>query len=570
MLRANYEPRLSEQDHEIFEQLVPREHYLRQVKAVVDFERYRAAMATCYSPSEGRGADDPVLLLKLGFLQTHYNLSDREVMAQAQVNVAFRFFLDLGLQESLPHPSLLTVFRARLGVDLYAQIFDGAVAQARSAGLVKDRLRLKDATHVIANVAVPATIRLVAQMRQRLLDAAEPWAGQQVAAERAKAEAIHVATTDLTDAERLLHRVEHLRHLVEWVDALVVGLGPAPDNPSPAWLALTEALALAHRILSDRDNPRGGDQVVSLQDPAARNGKHGAFFTGYLLDVAMDADSQIITALEVLPANGDEAADATALIAHEETVHGNDIQTLSIDKAGFRGDLLRTWQDPDGLALNVVVPPILPAPSPYFTAADFRHDADQGTLTCPGQVVTARRMRNRVDTGWTYSFPHATCQACPLQAQCLEKLPKTSGRMVVINDYAAEYAAARQQAQTPAFLRVRRDHPAIERKLAEIVRQHDGRRARYRGRPHTRIQYLLTGLVVNVKRMVRLLRGAPPPKQPTPLRDAIPAQRPSAAPAPSLYWVGSAFAMCRGGHVSHRSSRLATTFSAVSSRGNTF
>jgi len=101
-------------------------------------------------------------------------------------------------------------------------------------------------------------------------------------------------------------------------------------------------------------------------------------------------------------------------------------------------------------------------------------------------------MRNRVDTGWTYSFPHATCQACPLQAQCLAKLPRTSGRMVVMNDYAAEYAAARQQAQTPVFRQVRREHPAIERKLAEIVRQHDGRRARYRGRPRTRIQYLLT------------------------------------------------------------------------------
>ena len=554
MLRANYAPQLSEQDHEIFEQLVPREHYLRQVKSMVDFERYRTAMAACYSPNEGRGADDPVLLLKLGFLQTHYNLSDREVIAQAQVNVAFRFFLDLGLRESLPHPSLLTVFRTRLGVDMYAQIFDGVVAQARAAGLVKDRLRLKDATHVIANVAVPATLRLVAQTRQRLLEAAEPWAGQQVAAERAKAEAIHVATIDLTDAERLLHRVEHLRHIVEWIDTLVGTLEAAPDNTSAAWLTLTKALALAGRVLTDRDNPQGGDRVVSLHDPEARNGRHGAFFTGYLLDVAMDADSQIITALDVLPANGDEAADATALITHEETVHGNDVQTLSIDKAGFRGDLLRAWKDPNGLALNVVVPPILTEPSPYFTVANFCHDADQGTLTCPGHVVTARRMRNRVDTGWTYSFPHATCQACSLQGQCLEKLPRTSGRMVVINDYAAEYAAAREQAQTPAFRHVRREHPAIERKLAEIVRQHDGRQARYRGRDRTRIQYLLTGLVVNVKRMVRLLRSAPPPKRPTPLRDAIPAQRPSTALAASLHWVGSAFAMRWNGHVSYRSS----------------
>ena len=79
----------------------------------------------------------------------------------------------------------------------------------------------------------------------------------------------------------------------------------------------------------------------------------------------------------------------------------------------------------------------------------------------------------------------------------------------MVNDYAAEYTAARQKATTPAYQQVRREHPAIERKLAEMVRQHDGRRARYRGRARTRIQYLLTGLVVNVKRMVRLLLEPP-------------------------------------------------------------
>jgi len=81
--------------------------------------------------------------------------------------------------------------------------------------------------------------------------------------------------------------------------------------------------------------------------------------------------------------------------------------------------------------------------------------------------------------------------------------------MVVINDYAAEYAAARQKATTAGYRQVRREHGAIERKLAEVVRQHDGRWARYRGRARNRIQYLLTGLVVNVKRMVRLLLGPP-------------------------------------------------------------
>jgi transposase len=512
MLRASYTPTLSDQDRVIFETLVPPDHYLRQVNAVVDFERYRATMAACYHATAGRPADDPVVLLKVGFLQTHYNLSDREVLAQAQVNVALRYFLNLALTDSLPHPSLLTVFRARLGASLYQQIFDGVVAQAREAGLVKDRVRLKDATHVIANIAIPSTILLVAQTRQRLLDAAVPFAAEQVAAEQAHALAIRAATVDLTDAERLLQRVTHLRQIVSWADQVAADLGPLPHDAPPARRAFAAALVLAHRILADRHDPDGGDHVVSVQDPDARRGKHGAYFTGYLLDVAMDADSQIITTLDVLPANGDEAADATTLITHEETVHGNDVQTLSIDKAGFRGDLLREWQDPEGLALDVVVPPTTVEPTPYFMAADFQHDADRGTVTCPGAVTTARRTRNRVDTGWKYVFPRAQCATCALQQRCLERLPHATGRMVVINDYAVEYAAARQKAETPAYREVRRAHPAIERKLAEIVRRHDGRWARYRGRARSRIQYLLTGLVVNVKRMVRLVLRPPRPK----------------------------------------------------------
>jgi hypothetical protein len=52
---------------------------------------------------------------------------------------------------------------------------------------------------------------------------------------------------------------------------------------------------------------------------------------------------------------------------------------------------------------------------------------------------------------------------------------------------------------------VRREHPGIERKLAELVHWHAGRRVRYRGRLKVKIQYVLTAIVVNCKRMVKLL-----------------------------------------------------------------
>ena len=112
MLKSDYYIEPTELDLLIFEQLVPPDHYLRQVKAVLDFEFVRPEVQDCYSQEMGRTAIDPVVMFKLEFLQHHYTLSDREVIAEAQVNVAFRYFLDLSVTSPLPVPSLLSQFRA--------------------------------------------------------------------------------------------------------------------------------------------------------------------------------------------------------------------------------------------------------------------------------------------------------------------------------------------------------------------------------------------------------------------------------------------------------------------------
>jgi hypothetical protein len=258
-------------------------------------------------------------------------------------------------------------------------------------------------------------------------------------------------------------------------------------------------------VLADRE-PKAVDKLVSLEDQDARQGNHHGPFVGYLLDMAMDADSEMITAVNVLPASGNEAQDATTLIQQEEQAHGNDVQGLSIDAIGFRGEQLREWTDPQGLNLEVFVTPRIETVPVGFTVDQFTPDATGQTMTCPAGQTSQRRLRNRHDTGWMYRFARGVCAACPLLGQCMEKLPSTRGRQVSTNDYAAEYAAARAKAETAEYEEVRRQHWRVERKLNEIVRWHRGRRARYRGgTARVRIQALLTGLVVNIKCLVRRL-----------------------------------------------------------------
>jgi len=506
MLKSNYYVEPTELDVLIFEKLVPPGHYLRRVKAVIDFSFVLAEVQACYSEDMGRSAINPVLIFKLGFLQFHYDQSDREVLIEAQVNVAYRYFLDLSISSPLPVASLLSQFRTRLGEACYQRLFDGVVAQARQHGLVKDRLRVKDATHVIANIAIPSTIQLVAQVRDKLLDSLQPYDPDRVKAALSEVERIRQVTGDLKDEERLHQRVQQLRQLVAWADDVQAHLTPTV-SPDPYQVRFETALATAHKLLADQANPDGPDRLRSAVDAEARRGKHGHYYDGYACDISQDPDSEILTALNVLPANGDEAADARTLIEAEQAVHHNQVAALSIDSIGFQGAVLRDLSQPEGLNLTVYVPPHSQgmADTPYFKPTDFQLSPDGARLMCPNEAETDQRHRNDKDSAWVFQFKRSQCAVCPLLEHCLEKLPAKHGRSVSKNDYQAEYDAARRLAQTEAYTQVRKLHPKVERKLAEIVRYHGGRRARYRGRARVKIQFLFIGLVVNIKRIVRLL-----------------------------------------------------------------
>jgi transposase len=492
---------LNDWERNVYLQLVPQDHFLRRLLEVIDFERFRGDLEACYRGDQGRPPWDPVCLLKLEILARHYQLSDRQLVQQTQVNVAFRLFVGVGLNSVLPHHTLLTYFRQRVGAERLQQIFHTLLGQARELGLVRDRLRLKDATHVIANIAIPSTLRLVAETRNQLLAALEPFAAATVEEEKQRAEAIHQASVDLPPQERLVRRVAHLKSVLAWAAEV-----PRQEVYRQATAALQEqlqrALAAAHKVLADRE-PEADDKLLSLHDPDARRGKHGDYFEGYLLDVAVDADSQLITGVNVLPGNGDEGADATYLIRQEEQAQGNDVQGLSLDGAGYRGELLRELTDSKGLDLEVFVPPPPEQVTGKFESDQFTLSDDGTTLTCPAGQTTTWRYREK--HGVRFFFPEATCSDCPLRSQCLAQ-PTTQRRSVAKNIYEAEYRAARAKAQTEAYAEVRRQHPAIERKLSELVRWHDLRHARYRGRQRVLRQGILTALVVNLKRMMRLLR----------------------------------------------------------------
>ena len=151
-------PPMSDFDRQVYRTVVPPGHYLQKVLRVVPWDDFHGLLAPYYSRDIGRPADPPVLMLKLEYLRYHHNLSDRDVIARAQTDLAFRYFLQIPLRGWLPDPSSLCVFRGRLGTKGFRTVFRQVVHTAREHGVVKDRLRIKDATHVIANMAVPTAL----------------------------------------------------------------------------------------------------------------------------------------------------------------------------------------------------------------------------------------------------------------------------------------------------------------------------------------------------------------------------------------------------------------------------
>src|SRR5260370_24465661 len=150
-------------------------------------------------------------MLKLDLLSIQFRLSDRELMRVAQVNVAYRLFLDIGCDTTLPHHTTMTYFRDRVGAETLRKIFHGVLGQARERGIVGDRLRLKDATHIIANIAIPSTIRLGDETRDHLLDAAKPLAPALVAAAWPDPDAIATGSDEVPDTGPRCARLPPLR-----------------------------------------------------------------------------------------------------------------------------------------------------------------------------------------------------------------------------------------------------------------------------------------------------------------------------------------------------------------------
>jgi len=137
----------------VYERLIHPDHLLKQIDKAVDFDFVAQETREFYA-SIGRPGLSPVMLFKMLLVGFLYNISDRQLEEEINLNIAYKWFVGLDLDQTSPDHSTLTRFRDRLGEEGFRQLFNRIVEMAKKKGLIIERLTIIDSTDVAANVDV--------------------------------------------------------------------------------------------------------------------------------------------------------------------------------------------------------------------------------------------------------------------------------------------------------------------------------------------------------------------------------------------------------------------------------
>lgn len=108
------------------EALVPKDHLLRKIEKVMDYEWLYERLDPYYCHDNGRPGTDPVVLVKMVLIQHLFGIpSLRQTYREIQVNNAYRWFLGYGLLDNIPHFATVSyAFCQRFPDELTSEIFE--------------------------------------------------------------------------------------------------------------------------------------------------------------------------------------------------------------------------------------------------------------------------------------------------------------------------------------------------------------------------------------------------------------------------------------------------------------
>jgi len=488
----------------------------------------------------GRRSVPPMIVAVVMVLQRIEGCSDREAVDRFAFDNRWKYAAG-GLDFDYPGfvHTVLVDMRARLAASQRPdRIFEVTLEAARAAGLV-GRKRVLDSTPLYDAVATMDTVTLVRSGIRGVLKAAGADLEAELRSVIGRDDDYAAAGKPVCDYDDPGARKVLVNALAKDAMALLMVLHgrTLPD------LVMQAGKLLATLVGQDLDQGADGvftiarrvakDRVISTVDPQARHGhKTSAHaYDGYKGHVAIDPDSEVITAVTVTAGNTGDAASAGDLLAQDiptPDVAGGDSRTdqagsepdgdttnrqqaadtddetesreveapLAVygDAAYGAGVLLEKLEAAGADIMTKVQPPV--APGGRFPKDHFTIDLGAGTATCPAHVTVP--IQPAKAGGGTAAFAGA-CASCPLAAQCTTS---AAGRTLNIGPYEGELTRARATQKDPAWrAEYRATRPKVERKLGHLMRRrHGGRRARVRGQTKVAADFSLLAASVNLAR----------------------------------------------------------------------
>jgi len=491
----------------LYDRIVPVDHLLRKINQVVDFSFTGQMLKDRYNANIGRPAEDPEFMLRLCLLQYIYGDSDRQVVENARLNLAYKYFLGLAVDAEVPDYTTVSHFRVqRLGEDKFRLVLEQIIWQCIDKGLVKGNRQIIDSTHVRANITLSSITGLVRKCRENVLKTIEEEdtriAERLGLRELANAEKVKFASTE----EGLQKELEAAGQLLDSVTAELRAKRISPTSE------LQKDLGLLEKAVADREKG-AKDKLLSPVDPDARLGKKASTtWPGYKAHIVIEEETGIITGVETTPANATDGSQLKPMLKEQEEAHSIKPKELSGDKAYDWGENLESLANNQIIANISLSKQVNRNGAGYFTVDDFLYDHENIKLMCPAghistscyNVVLYNYQLNK--PGYAFQFKPSLCNACPLKSKCVKN---GAGRRVYISYYEPYYRLARERLATEEGKQAYRNRYKIEQKMADLTRYCGLRRCRYRGLERAGIHTLLATTVCNIKRMVKLLWGKP-------------------------------------------------------------
>jgi transposase len=424
---------------------VPADHLLRSIDRFLDLSQLRQRLEPFYSHT-GRPSIDPELMIRMLLVGYCFGIrSERRLCEEVDLNLAYRWFCRLGLEDEVPdHSSFSKNRHGRFREsDLFRQLFEDVVRRCMSEGLVRGE-----------GFAVDASIVQADANRRRGIPSEQPidWSDPRLGSRAVR---------------------EYLEKLEQ--DGQI---GMAPKN-------------------------------ISLTDPGARwtaapgCPAYFAYSTNYLVDV----HAGVIVDVEATAAHRAEETEATkTMIDRVEDRLGIKPSRLIADTAYGTGPMLGWLVDDKQIEPHIPVWDKSEREDGTFSRSDFTWDEDADEYRCPGDKPLRRewrafsKPRTHITKAETiiYTARASDCAHCPLKSRCC---PNVTSRKIARSLHETARDLTRALGKTLQYRQSRKDRKKVEVLFAHMKRILRVNRLRLRGRTGARDEFLLTAIAQNLRRL---------------------------------------------------------------------